>query len=136
MNERDTPLRLAKAAQEAFPDGGMTASGIRRENRRGRLVIERVAGKDYTTLAEIDRMRELCRLDRKAPDFGSEKSAETPPELIAAPHGSSATMATMRPRDALRTTLQELSAPSGDISPPSTPRRLRASATVTRLRSR
>ena len=30
----------------------MTASGLRREAGRGRLVIERAAGKDYTTLAE------------------------------------------------------------------------------------
>jgi hypothetical protein len=57
----DTPLRLAVAAALAYPDGSMSASGLRREAARGRLVIERTAGKDYTTLAEIDRMRELCR---------------------------------------------------------------------------
>src|SRR5258707_718880 len=59
----DTPLRLAVAAKIAFPDGSLTASGLRRENRRGRLVIERIAGKDYTTLADIERMRQLCRVD-------------------------------------------------------------------------
>ena len=37
----DTPLRLAVAA--AVPDGSMTASGLRREAARGRLVIERTA---------------------------------------------------------------------------------------------
>ena len=46
----DQPLRLAVAAALAFPDGSMTASGLRRESTRGRLVIERIAGKDYTTL--------------------------------------------------------------------------------------
>jgi len=30
---------------------------------RGRLVIERIAGKDYTTLRNIGRMRELCRVE-------------------------------------------------------------------------
>src|ERR1700675_1009998 len=35
-----TPLRLAVAAATAFPDGSMTASGLRRECARGRLVIE------------------------------------------------------------------------------------------------
>ena len=45
----DTPLRLGVAAALAFPDGSMTASGLRREGARGRLVIERIAGKDYTT---------------------------------------------------------------------------------------
>jgi hypothetical protein len=49
----------------------MAATGLRREARRGRLVIERIAGKDYTTLACIERMRELCRVKAKAPDCGS-----------------------------------------------------------------
>jgi hypothetical protein len=57
----DTPLRLDVAAALAYPDGSMTASGLRREHKRGRLIIERTAGKDYTTLADIERMRELCR---------------------------------------------------------------------------
>ena len=59
----DTPLRLAVAAAIAFPDGSMTASGLRRECARGRLIIERIAGKDYTTLRNIGRMRELCRVE-------------------------------------------------------------------------
>ncbi|WP_246668416.1 MULTISPECIES: hypothetical protein [Bradyrhizobium] len=59
------PLRLSVAAAMAFPDGSMTASGLRRENARRRLVIERVAGKDYTTLFYIERMRELwARIDK------------------------------------------------------------------------
>ena len=61
----DTPLRLNVAAALAFPDGSMTTSGLRREFARGRLVIERIAGKDYTTLANIERMRELCRVPQK-----------------------------------------------------------------------
>ena len=32
------------------PDGSMTASGLRKEARKGRLIIERTTGKDYTTL--------------------------------------------------------------------------------------
>jgi hypothetical protein len=55
----DTPLRLSVAAALAFPDGSMTASGLRREAARGRLVIERIAGKDFTTLANINRMSHL-----------------------------------------------------------------------------
>src|SRR5215510_5472531 len=57
-----TPLRLAVAAAFAYPDGSMKASGLRREAAKGRLVIERTAGKDYTTLNAIQRMRELCRV--------------------------------------------------------------------------
>src|SRR6476620_541022 len=73
----DTPLRLEIAATMAFPDGSMSAAGLRREAARGRLVIERIAGQDYTTLAEIERMRELCRLHPREPDFGSAGNAET-----------------------------------------------------------
>jgi hypothetical protein len=62
----DTPVRLSVAAALAFPDGSMTASGLRRERARGRLVVERIAGKDYTTLANIERMRELCRVQAEA----------------------------------------------------------------------
>src|SRR6202048_1227904 len=63
----DTPLRLEIAATLAFPDGSMTEAGLRREGARGRLVIERIAGKDFTTLANIERMRELCRVEAKGP---------------------------------------------------------------------
>lgn len=57
----DTPLRLAVAAALAYPDGSMTASGLRKERDTGRLVTELTAGKEFTTLADIGRMRELCR---------------------------------------------------------------------------
>ena len=43
----DTPLRLDVAAALAYPDGSMTASGLRREHKRGRLIVERTGGKDY-----------------------------------------------------------------------------------------
>src|ERR1700719_3138206 len=83
----DTPLRLEIAAVLAFPDGSMTAAGLRREGARGRLVIERIAGKDYTTLANIERMRELCRVETKVPDFISDSGESD------TPFGSSSTMA-------------------------------------------
>jgi hypothetical protein len=66
-----TPLRLAVAAALAYPDGSMTAGGLRREAKRGRLAIERTAGKDYTTLAAIEEMRQLCRVVPKDPVCGS-----------------------------------------------------------------
>src|SRR5262245_18854353 len=66
----DAPLRLEIAAALAYPDGSMTASGLRKEARRGRLVVERTAGKDYTTLRNIEHMRELCRVEAGARVFG------------------------------------------------------------------
>ena len=61
----DAPLRLSKAAAIAFPDGSMTKSGLRREAARGRLVIQRIAGKDYTTLRAIGDMVKLCTVEAK-----------------------------------------------------------------------
>jgi hypothetical protein len=67
------PLRLDVAAQLALPAGGMTAAGLRREAAKGRLAaIERIAGKDYTTLADIEEMRALCRTNPRVLDSGSD----------------------------------------------------------------
>jgi hypothetical protein len=62
----DLPLRLDVAARIAFPDGSMTASGLRKEAVRGRLTIWRVANKDYTSLAAIRDMMDKCRTEPKA----------------------------------------------------------------------
>jgi len=97
----DTPLRLSVAAALAFPDGSMTASGLRREGVRGKLVIERIAGKDYTTLGNIERMRELCRVEVKVPDCGSESAA------VAKQSGLSEMETAKRARAALHTMLSE-----------------------------
>ena len=132
----ETPLRLAVAAALAYPDGSMTASGLRKEHKRGRLIIERVAGKDYVTLAAIDQMRKLCRLEAKAHDCGFGVNEETPPGSFVIPLGSSETPDTTKARDALHTTLAALKRHSPAISPRSTPSRQQASATVTPLRSR
>jgi len=95
-------LRLEIAAAIAFPDGSMTASGLRREAERGRLIIERIAGKDYTTLANIERMRELCRVAAKAPDSIYAAHA---PGSGARRSGLSETGNAISPRDALEARL-------------------------------
>ena len=58
---RTAPLRLDIAADLAFPNGGIGASGLRKERDKGRLATFMVAGKEYTTLEEIGLMRERCR---------------------------------------------------------------------------
>src|SRR6516225_3445966 len=88
----DTPLRLDAAAKIAFPDGGMTAAGLRREAKRGRLVIERVAGKDFTTLGHIARMRELCRVSKSRRDSISGQTGETKKESALTPPPGSSSM--------------------------------------------
>src|SRR5260370_9555404 len=94
----DAPLRLSIAAKSAFPDGSMTASGLRSEANRGRLRIERVAGKDFTTLNEIKRMRELCRVPAR------EAGIESPSPNPCASSGSEVTVS---PQDALRARLKQ-----------------------------
>jgi hypothetical protein len=61
----DTPLRLDVALKAAFPAGGMTVAGLRNEIAKGRLEVELIAGKHFTTLAAIARMREKCRVTPK-----------------------------------------------------------------------
>ena len=97
-----TPLRLDVAAQLAFPDGSMTASGLRREGRRGHLVIERIAGKDFTTLHHIEDMRLKCRDQQKAQGSGSNPKSVTPTASSSATQpGSSATERVRSARAAL-----------------------------------
>jgi transcriptional regulator with XRE-family HTH domain len=77
----DTPLRLNVAAALAYPDGSMTAHGLRNEASKGRLVIELTSGKYYTTLGAITRMRELCRQEPKVRNSGSANRAATNTEI-------------------------------------------------------
>lgn len=56
----DAPLRLKNAIKIAFPCGGMTESGLRQEHQKGRLKLEKIAGKHFVTLRAIKEMRELC----------------------------------------------------------------------------
>jgi hypothetical protein len=72
----NAPLRLAVAAEHAFPFGGMTEKGLRCEAKRGRLVIWRIANKDFTTLAAIEEMRSKCRLQDNQPASGSVQQEE------------------------------------------------------------
>src|SRR5208283_5399865 len=70
---KDAPLRLATATEMACRDGSMSASGLRREAAKGHLIVERIAGKDYTTISAIEEMRKLCRIEQNVSDYGSEK---------------------------------------------------------------
>src|SRR4051812_1744750 len=66
----DLPMRLNDAARLCFPHGGMTVSGLRREAKAGRLVIEKIANKQFTTRRAIEGMRKLCRVNQSPPDCG------------------------------------------------------------------
>src|SRR5262249_36420325 len=88
----DTPLRLADAVRLAFPLGGMTVSGLRQEARKGRLAIEVIAGKQFTTLRAIEEMRERCRVHQQVSACGSNRRNVAGVENSSvARHGSSET---------------------------------------------
>ena len=103
------PLRLDVAAALAYPDGSMTASGLRREAARGRLAIERVAGKDYTTLAAIGEMRALCRVEARGRVYGyAGPNMTRADDRLMPPSGSSRTVDTAKARDAASMIVNEL----------------------------
>jgi hypothetical protein len=113
----------------------MTVSGLRKEAARGRLVVERIAGKDYTTLANIERMRELCRVEAKAPGCGSAKVGEIKAgEPHIEPYGSSSMDTIKRAQSAAETIVTELKERSRRTSTASTPRRRQRKARVTPVR--
>lgn len=120
----DDPLRLDVAAAVAYPDGSMTASGLRKEHARGNLVIERVCGRYYTTLADIARMREKCRLVVKAQDSSCDPHAATAADASPILPPGESLMAEIREAQAIaQTTVEELSERSLRTSRKNTPRK-------------
>lgn len=106
-----TPLQLKVAAALAFPDGSMGASGLRREAARGRLAVERIASKDYTTLRAIEEMRERCRVQPREAACGSAQRGEARPAgSRTPPHGSSSTEASNIPLASAMLIADQLSA--------------------------
>jgi hypothetical protein len=128
------PLRLADAVKIAFPCGGMTVSGLRREAAKGRLTIEKIAGKDFVTLEAINEMRVKCRDQQKAQGSGLSQKNETMRESLRdAQHGSSETDRIKSARAALEMTARGLSKPSPNTSPENT--KSRETGVVIRLKS-
>lgn len=110
----DTPLRLKIAASIAYPDGSIGESGLRREIARGNLECERVAGKQYVTLAGIERMRAKCRVDQKDP---ASTSANAPAAMTSTSFSTEKTRSALAAAQAIA---EGLKRPSKLISPEST----------------
>lgn len=115
----DVPLRLAQAVAVAFPHGGMTVAGLRTEARRGRLVIEKIAGKDFVTLRAIEEMRAACRV-QKAQGSGFDQPGQTG---ASEPSGLSGTAESSIRLAAASMTLMALKKPLPNTLPESTIRR-------------
>src|ERR1700754_1909615 len=97
----DHPLRLEDAIKYGFPYGGMTVSGLRREAARGRLAIERIANKEFTTLRNIEEMRKLCRVKAEDRVSGGEKSVGMVARSSRGAHGLLSMVASITPQAAL-----------------------------------
>jgi hypothetical protein len=97
----DVPLRLEDAVKFGFPQGGMTISGLRREARAGRLIIEKIANKHFTTLRAIEAMRELCRVKVEDRIYGGAKSGAMARRLSREERGLLSTVASITPQAAL-----------------------------------
>jgi hypothetical protein len=129
----DTPLRLDAAAAIEFPDGSLSASGLRREAAKGRLIIERITGKDYVTKKAIKEMRERCRAHLKGLTSGFGQLAEINPAPSRAPDGSSRTVDVKAAQAAALETVRKLKENSQNTSRRNT---RRPGASVISLKSR
>jgi hypothetical protein len=114
-----TPFRLKDAIAIAFPMGGMTEKGLRREAKRGRLKVSRIAGKDFTTLRDIAEMMESCRVNSSLPAYGSESAT------VVRRSGSSKTAASNSSLARLSTNVERLKRRSPNTSAGSTSQTLR-----------
>jgi len=122
-----TMLRLAVVARIAFSDGSMSVGALRREGIAGRLKIYRLAGKDFTTLADITEMRERCNIvagDNEAARARNSICA-TPSDPVACGDGSSSTehhpaSASNEALAHLRVIAQKLKEPLPNTSPKNT----------------
>lgn len=78
-------IRLAEAAAYY----GLTVSALRNEGKRGRLAVWRVAGKDWTSLAECERMFDRCPVAVKEPASISAPAGSAPASASPPPGSSS-----------------------------------------------
>ena len=103
------PLRLETAARLKFPDGSVSVAALRKLIKSDRLVAWRVAGKDLTSIHELDRMLERCRAPKDHPDFGTENHER--PKMDGAQkreRGSSCTVDVKSAQAAAKATLEAL----------------------------
>jgi len=121
-----TPLPLELAVRVAFPSGTMTVSGLRNEIRKGNLRASKVAGKIFTTLRDVERMMEQCRITDAADAVRVRNSTcATPSDPVAQDAGSSSTerptaSASSAAQAHLNQIAQRLKKPSANTLPQST----------------
>jgi hypothetical protein len=118
VSDLTEPLHSLEEAVRLFlPGGRWTVASLRTERRKGRLKVEKIAGKIGVTESAIREMRRLCQEEQKAQDCSS-----APPARIAAPFGSSSTEEQKKAQDAAKATARALTKRSRNTSPTNTSR--------------
>lgn len=102
MAELERRYTLKQAVQHFFPEGPFTVSSLRTEIRKGRLVVERIAGKMVVTESAIGGMMQLCR------ESGSNHASTSGNVQAGAPYGSSSGLDLKKAQDAAKATLKAL----------------------------
>lgn len=92
----DAPLITLKSALSYFEQGTMTVSTLRLERDRGRLQTYRVGAREFTTIEDVRRMVDQCRVDRGGRISTGEKPARSEG---AEATGKSKTAIRLSPRD-------------------------------------
>ncbi|WP_281801549.1 hypothetical protein [Methylocystis echinoides] len=105
-------LRLGEAADLI----GVSIKTLRREATRGRLRTWRVGNKDFTSLDEIERMKDTCQQSKKESTSGSSRRESTKDTKKRA-SGSSRTVEEISAQDALKAKLEKLTDASQTTSP-------------------
>jgi hypothetical protein len=80
----DLPVHLAGIIPIMFPLGGTTPSSLRKEVARGRLLLMRIAGKDFTTINAVKEMLRICAAPRPPPKPVVDRSQQHSTSLSSA----------------------------------------------------
>lgn len=99
---KDEPLLLADAAA-LYTQARLTVRTLRSERDKGLLDTFMIGKREYTTLADLDRMIERCRARSNRPAFGSAQPAPAEP-----PPGSSSTQESRSARAAALASVKRL----------------------------
>lgn len=127
MSQFERRYTLKQAVDRFFPEGPLTVSSLRTEIRKGRLVVERIAGKIVVTEAAIGGMMERCREDQRGQGFTLEDVA------AESESGSSSGWDLKKAQAAARATVMALKENSRVTSQPNTSRRKRVATSNVHL---
>jgi len=107
--EKHLPIRLKTAAKIAFPNGSVTVRALQKEIKSGGLIAWLVGGKYLTSLNEIERMLETCRMTPSRPDSGTvSQGGQNKAAVPKKASGSSFTTDANLARDAAKATARAL----------------------------